>query len=36
VGGDNTWGARTHAQYTLPAAKYSYSFTIRPYERNEK
>jgi beta-galactosidase len=36
VGGDNTWGARTHPQYTLPAAPYSYTFTIRPYERNEK
>ena len=31
VGGDNSWGARTHPQYTLPGDKpYSYSFTISP------
>ncbi|WP_266206201.1 glycoside hydrolase family 2 TIM barrel-domain containing protein [Pontibacter kalidii] len=36
VGGDNTWGARTHPQYTLPAVPYSYTFTIRPYERNKE
>jgi beta-galactosidase len=28
VGGDDSWGARTHAQYTLPAGEYSYSFTM--------
>jgi beta-galactosidase len=28
VGGDDSWGARTHEQYTLPAKEYSYSFTI--------
>ncbi|AQT69362.1 Beta-galactosidase [Anaerohalosphaera lusitana] len=31
VGGDNSWGARPHAQYTLPAKPYSYSFRVRPY-----
>ena len=31
VGGDNSWGARTHAQYTLPGDKpYRYSFTLVP------
>ena len=31
VGGDNSWGAKTHAQYTLPSDKpYSYGFTIVP------
>ncbi len=28
VGGDDSWGARTHEQYTLPAREYSYSFTM--------
>ena len=28
VGGDDSWGARTHDQYTLPAKEYSYSFTM--------
>jgi len=31
VGGDNSWGARTHSQYTLPAKEYSFSFRIQPY-----
>jgi beta-galactosidase len=31
VGGDNSWGARTHPEYTLPAGPYSYSFCLRPY-----
>ena len=31
VGGDNSWGARTHPQYTLPGGKpYSYAFTLSP------
>ncbi|MCG8410776.1 MAG: DUF4981 domain-containing protein [Bacteroidales bacterium] len=35
VGGDNTWGARTHKQYTLPAKKYSYSYSIIPINLNK-
>jgi len=31
VGGDNSWGARTHSEYTLPAKPYSYRFRLRPY-----
>ncbi len=31
VGGDNSWGARTHREYTLLAKPYSYKFTLRPY-----
>ncbi|UCG48156.1 MAG: hypothetical protein JSU94_22100, partial [Phycisphaerales bacterium] len=31
VGGDDSWGARTHPEYTLPAKPYSYSFRLRPY-----
>ncbi|MHC5093620.1 MAG: beta-galactosidase small subunit family protein, partial [Planctomycetota bacterium] len=30
VGGDNSWGHRTHPEYTLPAKEYSYSFVIQP------
>lgn len=30
VGGDNAWGAKTHAEYQLPYKNYSYSFTLRP------
>lgn len=30
VGGDDSWGARTHAEYTLPAKDYSYTFTMTP------
>jgi len=35
VGGDNTWGARTHEQYTLPAKKYSYKYKIIPIDLNK-
>ncbi|MFA5727607.1 MAG: glycoside hydrolase family 2 TIM barrel-domain containing protein, partial [Saccharofermentanaceae bacterium] len=31
VGGDDSWGARTHTQYTLPAKEYSYSFWMKPF-----
>ena len=31
VGGDNSWGARPHREYTLPAEKYRYSFRLTPY-----
>ena len=30
VGGDDSWGARPHAQYTLPPNAYHYAFTLRP------
>jgi beta-galactosidase len=31
VGGDDSWGARTHPQYTLPGGEsYRYGFTIIP------
>ncbi|MBW8040419.1 MAG: DUF4981 domain-containing protein [Planctomycetes bacterium] len=32
VGGDDSWGARTHPEYTLPAKPYRYSFRLTPYE----
>jgi len=30
VGGDNSWGARTHAEYTLRAVPMEYSYVISP------
>jgi beta-galactosidase len=33
VGGDNSWGARVHPEFTLPGnEKYAYSFVLRPYD----
>jgi beta-galactosidase len=34
VGGDDSWGARTHPEYTLPAKSYSYRFRLRPYSKD--
>jgi beta-galactosidase len=31
VGGDDGWGARPHAEYTLDARPYAYRFRLRPY-----
>ncbi len=30
VGGDDSWGARVHPQYTLPAKDYAFTLTLRP------
>lgn len=30
VGGDNSWGAKVHPEYTLPYQNYEYSFSIIP------
>lgn len=35
VGGDNTWGARTHTKYTLPAKSYTYTYKIIPIDLNK-
>ena len=32
VGGDDSWGARNHPEYTLPAKTYGYSFRLTPDE----
>ena len=32
VGGDNSWGARTHKKYTLLPKNYSYKFRLRPID----
>jgi beta-galactosidase len=31
VGGDTSWGARTHPEYTLPARPYAYRFRLRAF-----
>jgi beta-galactosidase len=31
VGGDDGWGARPHAEYTLDAKPYEYRFRLRAY-----
>ncbi len=31
VGGDNSWGARTHPEFTLYPQEYSYSYILKPY-----
>ncbi len=35
LGGDNSWGARTHKEYLLPYKEYSYSFKLRPFLKDE-
>ncbi len=34
VGGDNSWGARTHTKYSLPARNYFFEFTLVPFSNN--
>ncbi|NQT02112.1 MAG: DUF4981 domain-containing protein [Planctomycetes bacterium] len=33
VGGDDSWGAQTHPEYTLPAKPYHYRLRLMPYDR---
>ena len=35
VGGDDSWHARPHLQYTLIPKNYSYSFRLRPIEKGD-
>jgi len=35
VGGDNSWGARTHPQYTLTDKAYSYSFRLKLIKKGD-
>ena len=32
VGGDDSWGARVHPEYTLPAKAYRYTLSLRPLQ----
>ena len=35
VGGDNSWGARPHKQYTLPIASYRFTFKFKPVQKGD-
>ena len=35
VGGDDSWGAPVHKEYTVPAKEYNYTFKIKPFSKNE-
>ncbi|MCX7987782.1 MAG: DUF4981 domain-containing protein [Bacteroidales bacterium] len=35
VGGDNSWGALVHPQYTYPAKEYSYIFRLMPFKSTD-
>jgi beta-galactosidase len=36
VGGDNSWGARTHDEYRLTEKEYQYSFRMKAISSGEK
>jgi len=36
VGGDDSWGARTHDQYTVPAQPYFYQFRMIPFNTDSR
>ena len=36
VGGDNSWGARTHDEYRLTDKEYSYSFRMKAIKTEDK
>lgn len=35
VGGDNTWGAQVHPEYTITPQEWQYSFTIQPLQSED-
>jgi beta-galactosidase len=35
VGGDTSWGAPIHPEYTLPAQPYAYSVRLRPFSTKD-
>lgn len=35
VGGDNTWGAQVHSEYTITPHEWEYTFTIQPLHAEE-
>jgi len=35
VGGDNTWGAQVHPEYTITPKDWEYSFTLQPLNAND-
>jgi beta-galactosidase len=36
VGGDNSWGARTHPEYSLTENRYSYSFRMKAVDSSTR
>jgi beta-galactosidase len=36
VGGDDSWGARTHPEYTLPPQDYAYRFRLCPLDKEDE
>ena len=36
VGGDNSWGAKTHPEYTLPIHEYEFKFRLKPININKE
>ena len=36
VGGDDSWGARPHPQYQIPAGDYHFRFRLIPFDRKEQ
>ncbi len=35
VGGDNTWGAQVHPEFTVPPLEQSFGFTLKAIVSNE-
>jgi len=35
VGGDNSWGATVHPEYTIPAKEYGYTIRFKPFTTAE-
>jgi beta-galactosidase len=35
IGGDDSWGARTHFEYTLPPQDYTFRFRLHPLGKND-
>ncbi len=36
VGGDNSWGAKTHPEYTLPVQAYEFKFRLKPINNKKE
>jgi beta-galactosidase len=36
VGGDDSWGARPHAEYTLPPKQYAYTFRLKAFSKHDQ
>jgi beta-galactosidase len=36
VGGDNSWGARTHPEFVLSEKSYTYRFRLRPFSAKDQ